>query len=364
MHYQALSKKETMMNRTPAVRIAATAAAAALMLTACNDDGNGDADGNGDGGEAADSYSIGITQIVSHPALDSAREGFKTAFDDAGIEVEWDEQNAQGEQATASNIAGTFATGDLDLVHAIATPTSQAAAQQITDLPIVFSSVTDPEEAGLVDSWEEPGGNITGASDMNPVAEQLELLQEILPDAETVGVVYSSGETNSQVQVEMLQEAADELGLEVQEATISASSEVQQGVESLDVDAIYVPTDNAVVSALEAVIQYGQDNDVPIIAAEADSVIRGGVATYGINYEQLGYQAGEMAIRILVDGEDPASMPVETQSDLELTVNPDAAEAMNVELPEDVLDRADVVVGEDVEAEDPADAGEDDEEDE
>lgn len=341
----------------------ATAAAAALMLTACNGNGDGNGDnGNGgdDNGEAAESYSIGITQIVSHPALDNAREGFKEAFDDAGIEVDWDEQNAQGEQETASNIAGTFATSGLDLVHAIATPTAQAAAQQITDIPIVFSSVTDPEDAGLVDSWDEPGANITGASDMNPVTEQLELLLEIVPDAESVGVVYSSGEANSQVQVDMLNEAAAELGIEVQEATISASAEVQQGVESLNADAIYVPTDNAVVSALEAVIQYGQDNDVPIIAAEADSVVRGAVATYGIDYSQLGYQAGEMAIRILVDGEDPAAMAVETQSDLELTINPDAAEAMGLELPQDVLDRADVVVGEDVDAEDPAEAGEDD----
>lgn len=348
--------------RMPRTMVAA-AAAGALLLTACNGNGDGNGDnGNGgdDNGEAAESYSIGITQIVSHPALDNAREGFKEAFDDAGIEVDWDEQNAQGEQETASNIAGTFATSGLDLVHAIATPTAQAAAQQITDIPIVFSSVTDPEDAGLVDSWDEPGANITGASDMNPVTEQLELLLEIVPEAESVGVVYSSGEANSQVQVDMLNEAAAELGIEVQEATISASAEVQQGVESLNADAIYVPTDNAVVSALEAVIQYGQDNDVPIIAAEADSVVRGAVATYGIDYSQLGYQAGEMAIRILVDGEDPAAMAVETQSDLELTINPDAAEAMGLELPQDVLDRADVVVGEDVDAEDPAEAGEDD----
>lgn len=348
--------------RMPRTMVAA-AAAGALLLTACNGNGDGNGDnGNGgdDNGEAAESYSIGITQIVSHPALDNAREGFKEAFDDAGIEVDWDEQNAQGEQETASNIAGTFATSGLDLVHAIATPTAQAAAQQITDIPIVFSSVTDPEDAGLVDSWDEPGANITGASDMNPVTEQLELLLEIVPEAESVGVVYSSGEANSQVQVDMLNEAAAELGIEVQEATISASAEVQQGVESLNADAIYVPTDNAVVSALEAVIQYGQDNDVPIIAAEADSVVRGAVATYGIDYSQLGYQAGEMAIRILVDGEDPAAMAVETQSDLELTINPDAAEAMGLELPQEVLDRADVVVGEDVDAEDPAEAGEDD----
>ncbi|GAA1137814.1 ABC transporter substrate-binding protein [Nesterenkonia lutea] len=351
-----------MTHRTHAIRLSAAVAATALMLTACG----GDTESEETGGETAEeggSYSIGITQIVSHPSLDEARDGFKAAFEDAGIEVEWDEQNAQGEQATASNIAGTFASSDMDLVHAIATPTAQAAAQAITDKPIVFSAVTDPEEAGLVDSWEEPGANITGASDLNPVMEQFELLQEIAPDAETVGIVYSSGEANSQVQVDLAQEAADELGLEIQEATISNSSEVQQGVESLDVDAIYVPTDNAVVSALESVLQYGQQNSIPVIAAEGDSVIRGSVATYGINYENLGRQAGEMAIRILEDGEDPASMAVETQETLELIVNPEAAEAMGVELDQELLDRADTVVGEDVDAEDPAEADEAAEED-
>lgn len=349
-----------MISTSHILRATSVSAAALLVLSACSDNGNGDGGGNEADGET---YDIGITQIVSHPALDSAREGFKDAFDDADVDVNWDEQNAQGEQATASNIAGTFAAAGLDLVHSIATPTSQAAAQQITDAPIVFSSVTDPVDAGLVESWEEPGGNITGASDMNPVSEQLELLLEIVPDVETVGVVYSSGETNSAVQVELLQEAAEELGVEVQTATISASSEVQQGVESLSgVDAIYVPTDNAVVSALESVIQYGQQNEVPILAAEADSVTRGAMATYGIDYYQLGYQAGEMALRILVDGEDPATMAVETQENLELTVNPEAADMFGVEISEELIERADVVVGEDVEAQDPADADDSEEE--
>jgi putative ABC transport system substrate-binding protein len=346
-----------MRNSTYTLRLSAAVAATALMLTACGGDSEG---GNTESepGEEGGSYSIGITQIVSHPSLDEAREGFKAAFEDAGLEVEWDEQNAQGEQATASNIAGTFASSDMDLIHSIATPTSQAAAQAITDKPIVFSSVTDPEEAGLVESWEEPGANITGASDLNPVMEQFELLQEIAPEAETVGIVYSSGEANSEVQVELAQEAATELGLEIQEATISNSSEVQQGVESLDVDAIWVPTDNAVVSALESVLQYGQQNSIPVIASEGDSVIRGSVATYGLNYEDLGRQAGEMAIRILEDGEDPATMAVETLEELELVVNPEAAEAMGVQLDQELLDRADVVVGEDVDAEDPAEGDE------
>ncbi|MGQ7787025.1 ABC transporter substrate-binding protein [Nesterenkonia sp. K-15-9-6] len=339
-----------MRHHSTILRLSAATAAAALLLTACDGGGEGE-----DGGDDGDSYSIGITQIVAHPSLDAAREGFKAAFEDAGVEVDWDEQNAQGEQATASNIAGTFATAGHDLVHAIATPTAQAAAQSITDIPIVFSAVTEPQEAGLVDDWDAPGGNVTGASDMNPVADQLELLQEIAPDVESVGIVYSSGEVNSAVQVELAHEAAEELGLEIQEATVSNSAEVQQGVESLSVDAIYVPTDNAVVSALESVLQYAHQNQIPVIAAEGDSVQRGALATYGINYENLGRQAGEMALRILQDGEDPAEMPVETGEVLELVVNPEAAEQMGIELDDELLDRADGVVGEDLEELDPED---------
>ncbi|WP_052209492.1 ABC transporter substrate-binding protein [Kocuria sp. ZOR0020] len=341
-----------MSGRNNFFKVAALTGVAALALTACGDGG-----GNGDGGGDGEIYQIGITQIVSHPSLDAAREGFKSAFEEEGIEVEWDEQNAQGEQATASNIAGTFANDNKDLVLAIATPTAQAAAQAIQDKPIIFTAVTDPEEAGLVDSWDEPGGNVTGTSDMNPVKEQLELLKELDPDVKTVGIVYSSGEANSQVQVDLAKEAASELDLEIQEATVTNSSEVQQGLQSLDVDAVYVPTDNVVVSALETVIQYGEENQLPILAAEGDSVTRGAVATYGIDYEALGKQAGEMAIRVLRDGEDPATMAVEQQSELQLFINPEAAEAQGVDIPLEVRDRADVVVGEDVEAQDPAEAG-------
>ncbi|GAA3287333.1 ABC transporter substrate-binding protein [Nesterenkonia halobia] len=343
-----------MRPRTSMMSLSAVAAASALLLTACDDGGSGGDDG-GDGG-----YAIGISQFVTHPSLDESRDGFKAAFDEAGVDVDWDEQNAQGEQATASTIAGTFATDDLDLVHAIATPSAQAAAQSIQDTPVIFSAVTDPEGAGLVDSWEEPGANVTGASDMNPVDAQFDVLSSLAPDAEEVGVIYSSGETNSEVQVEQAKEAAEELDLEIQEAAVTNSSEVQQGVESFsDVDAIYVPTDNQVVSALESVLQYGQQNSIPVVAAEGDSVEAGAVATEGLDYHQLGRQAGEMALRILEDGEDPASMPVETQENYEVVVNPEAAEAMGVEIPQELMDRADVVVGEDVEPKDPSEAGED-----
>ena len=318
---------------------------AALALAGCSNGGD-----DGDAATSTDAIRIGVMQIVEHPSLDAAREGFEQAFVDAGYvegeDVVFDEQNAQGDQATATSIAGTFASDDVDMVLAIATPTAQAAAQAITDKPILITAVTEPQEAGLVDSWEEPGGNVTGTSDKNPVAEQLGLVKEIAPDATTVGIVYSSGEVNSQVQVDLAQEAAADLGLELELATVSSAGEVQQAAESLDVDAFYVPTDNAVVSALESLIQVAETKQVPVIAAEGDSVERGAVATYGIDYTKLGYQTGLMAIDILENGADPATMPIQTQDELQLVVNTAAAERMGVTIPQALLDRADTVISE------------------
>ena len=318
--------------------IGASVLAAALGLTACSDDSGSDA---ADGGE--ESYQIGITQIVEHPSLDAAREGFKQALADAGLEVSYDEQNAQGDQSTATSIATTFAGDDLDMILAIATPTAQASVQAITDVPILITAVTDPVEAGLVDSWEAPGGNVTGTSDINPVDEQLSLLGEFAPDAQSVGIVYSAGEVNSQIQVDLAREAADELGLEIQEATVTNSSEVQQAAESLDVDAYYVPTDNTVVSALEALLQVAESQSLPVIAADGASVERGALGTYGLDYERLGYQTGEMAIQVLTEGADPAEMPVETLSELSLIVNSGTAERLGVELPAELVESADTV---------------------
>lgn len=327
------------------VRLLGALAASALLLAGCGS-GGGDADpaADGTGAAAGETVEIGITQIVSHASLDAAREGFKRALEENGIDANYDEQNAQGDQTTATSIANTFASDGKDLVLAIATPTAQAAAQAITDIPVLFTAVTEPAEAGLVDSWEAPGGNLTGTSDLNPVREQLELLAEIAPDARTVGIVYSSGEVNSQVQVDLAKEAAAELGLTIEEATVSTSAEVQQAAQSLEVDAFYVPTDNAVVNALESVIAVAEQRQIPMVVGESDSVERGGLATYGIDYDKLGYQTGLMAVRILQEGADPAEMPVETLDELTLVVNQGAAERMGVEIPQTVLDRADTVV--------------------
>ncbi|TNC18303.1 ABC transporter substrate-binding protein [Georgenia sp. 311] len=331
------------MTRSSLRLTGAALAVSALVLAGCGSETSpGTASGTGSG--SGDTYSVGITQLVSHPSLDAAREGFKAALADAGLEVEYDEQSAQGDQATATSIATTFASADHDLVLAIATPTAQATAQAITDVPVLVTAVTEPQEAGLVDSWDAPGGNVTGTSDLNPVAEQLELLTELAPDAETVGIVHSSGEVNSEVQVELAREAAADLGLTIEVATVTNSGEVQQAADSLDVDAFYVPTDNAVVSGIESLLQVAETKSLPVVSAEGDTVDRGAIATYGIDYEQLGYQTGEMAARILLEGADPAEMPIEQQSDFLLIVNPAAAERMGVELAAELLERADKVI--------------------
>lgn len=318
---------------------ASLAATALFAVTACSSSDDG---GVASGDEAV---KVGVLQFVQHPALDAATEGFKDALDEAGVQVEYDDQNAQGEVPNTNTIATTFASDGLDLVFTVATPAAQAATQAITDVPVLFTAVTDAEAAGLVDSNDAPGGNVTGTSDLNPVADQLALLAEIAPDAKTVGVVYSSGEVNSEVQVDLAKEAAEELGITIKEATVSNSAEVQQATQSLgDVDAIYVPTDNTVVSGIAALIQVAEQKQIPVVSGDSGPVDGGAIATIGIDYTKLGHQTGEMAAKILQDGADPAEMAVETSNDVELIINPAAAERMGVELPDSVTERADTVV--------------------
>lgn len=325
----------------------ALAAAGMLTLAACGGEAEDagtpttGADPTGDGGG---SYSIGITQIVSHPSLDAARDGFKEGLAEAGIEATFDEQNAQNDQATATSIATRFAGADLDLVLAIATPSAQAVAASITDVPVLFTAVTDPVSADLVDSLDTPGANLTGTTDMNPVAEQIALVKRVAPDAQSVGIIYSSGEVNSEIQVELAREAAEQEGLEVVETTVTTTAEVLQAAQTLDVDAIYVPTDNTVVSGLDSVLQTAEERRIPVIAGETESVTNGALVTYGLDYYELGVQTAQMAAAILTEGADPAAMAVEEQQTPRLVVNPAAAERMGITLPQDLLDEADEVV--------------------
>ena len=322
-------------------------AAAALVLAGCSGSGSSGND-SADGGDPGTSFSIGINQLVQHPALDATAAGFKQAFVDAGYvegeTVTFDEQNANGEQGTALSIAQNFASSDLDLVFAIATPAAQATAQAVVEIPVVFSAVTDPEAAELVSSNDAPGGNVTGTSDMAQVADQLELLQELVPDAKTVGIVYASGEVNSEVQVNAATEAASELGLEIKTKTITSANEIQQATEALgDVDAIYVPTDNMVTAGLATLISTADEHSIPVIGAEAGQVEGGALATLGIDYEKLGYQSGEMALKILEDGADPAETPVEFAGEFTYVVNRGAADRLGIDVPESILGEAEVI---------------------
>jgi putative ABC transport system substrate-binding protein len=213
--------------------------------------------------------------------------------------------------------------------------------QNIADIPVLFTAVTDPVAADIVESAEAPGSNVTGTSDMNPVADQIALIKEIDPDAKKVGVVYSSGEVNSEVQVELAREAVAAEGMEIVEQTVTNAGELKQATEALgDVDAIYTPSDNLVISGLGSVVAVAEERGILVVGADAEHVAGGAAATLGIDYEKLGYQTGQMAVRILEEGADPATMAVETQSEFELTVNPTAAERFGFELPQDMLDRA------------------------
>lgn len=321
-------------------------AAASLALAACGGaetDPEETATPSANGGDAPAEATIGIVNLLSHPALDAAQAGFIEALAEAGyVEGEnltLDIQNANNDQSTLTNIANTFASGDADLFYAIATPSAQSLAQVITDRPIVFAAVTDPVSAGLVDEWENPGGNITGVSDMNPMDGQLNLIQEVLPDVQTVGIVYSSGEVNSEVQVDQAKAVADELGIEIVTATVTNSAEVQQAAQSLDVDAFLIPTDNTVVSDAESVIQVAEQKGVPVFASDESTMERGAAAGLSVNYTQQGKDAAALAIQLL-EGADPASLPVETQKEFDLFVNEAAAEAQGLTLPAEVIERS------------------------
>ncbi len=311
-------------------KAAAIVAASTLLLAACG----------GASGKPAESSS-------GKAGGDNIYEGFKKGMADLGYEegknIKYEFQNPQGDQATLTSIANTYANADKDLYLAIATPPVQALAQAITDKPIVFSGVTNPEAAGVVKSWEEPGGNVTGMSDLSPVKKQLELLKEIAPDTKSVGIVYASAESNSEVLVDLAKKAGQELGIEIKTATVVNSSEVGQAASSLDVDAYYVPTDNTVVSAIEALVQVAEQKKKPVLAADSASAKRGVVAALSIDYYKQGVQTAAMADKIL-KGEDPAKMAVQTQDELELVINPKAAERMGVKLPESVVSRADKTV--------------------
>ncbi|MFO7152679.1 MAG: ABC transporter substrate-binding protein [Bacillota bacterium] len=294
-------------------------------------------------------FKIGISQFVEHPALDSARQGFIDGLKEAGFEegknVTFIVENAQADFPTTQTIANKFVSEKVDLILAIATPSAQAAANATKEIPILITAVTDPVSAGLVKSLEKPETNVTGTTDMNPVKEQLKLLKEILPNAKNVGILYNAAEANSKVQVEIAKEAAKELNITLHEATVANSSEVNQAVQSIagKVDAVYLPTDNTIASAIGAVVKVCNEAKIPVIGSERGMVQGGAIATLGVDYYLLGKQTGAIAARVL-KGENPSEIPVEGSKEYKLIINKTAAERAGVTIPEAVMAKADEVL--------------------
>lgn len=288
---------------------------------------------------------VSFNQIVEHPALDALRKGVVDALDKKGYKVSYNVHIAQGNISTANLIARKILGENADVVVPIATPTAQACAQVIKKTPVVFAAVSDPVGAGLVKSLAAPGGNVTGTSDMSPVDRQIGLIREILPQTKTIGVIYNSGEANSVAILKAFKAEAARQGLAVAEATVSNSAGVTQAARSLvgNADAVYIPTDNTVVSAFEAITKVGAQSKLPVFAADVDSVARGAIAALAVDYYRMGLQTGEMVARVL-EGADPATMPVETLKDLMIHLNPKSAAAMGVKIPDALLKRADKIV--------------------
>lgn len=323
--------------------------AVAAMLTAGVIAGCGGGDKKGDAPKTgAKTYSVGVVQLVEHPALDAANKGFVDGLKKRGIEkdknLKLDQQNAQADQSNLKNIATRFVNNKVDLIYAIATPAAQTVANTTRTIPIVGCAITDYESAKLVEKNNKPNTNVTGASDMNPIKEQIDLLLKIVPQAKTIGTIYTSSEVNSEIQVKLMTEYAISKGLTVEVATISTVNDLQQAAQSLvgKVDAFYEPTDNIVASAMPTLSAVTTAAKKPIICAEPGMIDGGGLATYGIDYYSLGTQAGSMAADILEGKSKPQDMPVQTADTLSVVVNKDAADAMGIKIPEDVMKDAKV----------------------
>lgn len=308
---------------------------AAGSLAGCAGDSS-KADGSAKASSGDGTYKIGVLQLTEHGALDQTNEGFVKALDDSGIAYEIDQQNAQNDQSACQTIASKLVNDGDDLIFAIATPAAQAVAGATTEIPIVGSAITDYAESGLVESNEAPGGNVTGTSDLTPVADQIDLLRQLLPEAKRVGILYCSAESNSSVQVELAEDALSDAGLESERYSVSSSNEIQQMVESMvgKVDAVYAPTDNTIAAGMATVAMVANENGLPVIVGCDTMVEDGGLASYSINYFDLGYKAGEMAVRILTEDADPAETPIEylSSEECQLIVNQDTAQALGVDV--------------------------------
>lgn len=293
-----------------------------------------------------DMITLGVCQLVKHAALDASYEGFVDGLKEAGYEsgknLEIIYDVAGGEKSNCQTIANKLANKNVNLILAIATDAAQACANATKDIPIFVTAVTDPESSGIVITNSNPGGNVTGTSDLTPVKRQMELLVKLFPDAKKVAILYCSSESNSQIQGDLAVKEAEAVGLEVVIKTVSQTSEIQTAVESLvgKVDVLYAPTDNMIAANMETVAMIANSNKLPIIVGEEGMVEKGGLATYGINYYNLGKQTAAMAVKVLKGEADTATMPIEYLENTTFSYNKDVADMLGIIIPEDLLAEA------------------------
>jgi putative ABC transport system substrate-binding protein len=293
-----------------------------------------------------DDFSIGLLQYTAHPSLDAIADGIIDTLAQNGYvngdTVTLDFQNAQGDQSNLSSISNRFVANDANLMIGIATPAALSLANASSEIPIILGAITDPENVGLVESNEYPGGNITGVSDMTPIAQQLELIRELQPEADTLGIIYSSSEDNSILQGAMAEETAKNYGFEVVTRTVSSTNDVAQVSKQLvtEVDAIWTPNDNVIASAFPSLIENSNAARIPVYPAVDMMVAQGGLATLGLNQYEIGVETGKMVVQ-LIEGEiATASEPIRQAEKTDLIINYEAANLLDIPIPDSLQSEA------------------------
>ena len=317
---------------------------AVLLLVGCS---SGNKDGGNKGEDDKKVYRIGVVQLAEHPSLAATYEGLKARLEEelGKDNVQFDYKNAQGVISNADMIVSKFVSDDVDLIYAIATNAAQSAynGTEGTDIPVVFNAVTDPVDAGIVKSMENPGGNITGVSDLSPLVLQIGVVKVLLPDAKKVGILYNVGESNSPIQIEILKEAVKGMGLEIVDKGVSDQADIPLVAKSLstEVDAFYNITDNMLVQATETLVAVADEAGIPVFATEDGKLDMGLLAAESLSYYRLGEVAGDLVIDILVNGKSAGNVPVAVLNETKLYVNKDVASKLGIELSQSVLDRLD-----------------------
>lgn len=329
--------------------IAGIALGSMMLLAGCGGGSGSSGSAAGEGSATAeadaDALQIGIIQTTAHTALDRARDGFEDGLEEAGYtigkDVVIDYQNAQGDQSNLNTITSQFASDKKDLVCAIATQAAVQMKSASSDIPIVGTAITDYESVGLVETNDAPGGNVTGTSDMNPIEDQVALMQKLMPELKSVGVMYCSAEENSRIQVELFKEQCASVGISVTEMTVSNVNEIQQAATSLigeDIEAIYVPTDNTLASAMPTLTGVTNESKIPVFTGEVGMLSGGGLATVSVDYYELGKQTGLMAAKILKGEAQPADMPIEMAANTTTEINQAEVDLLGITVPDDLAE--------------------------